>query len=167
MNLEAVRKVIDDLNDRGFEYVGHAFWSVSYCGSGSIVVEAMGIPIWDSEEDEREQIGTCPKCGGSGADPDWVEGSARPTCPTCGGDGEDDLWEPLAAFLPRRLMEIALELLLMAGPKSDSETSMAHDDRPVPDPPLCQGCAHQQNNCCVRSKTLGVLSGACPDFEQQ
>lgn len=125
MKIEDVIKIVDDLNERAFEYGGSAGWAVT-AAHGEIWVELMGIPIWDSQEDEREMVGTCEKCGGSGSGP-MDKATIGGLCEACGGDGKDDPREDLALFLPREACRIAREIISGCEPKTDSEEPLPHD----------------------------------------
>jgi hypothetical protein len=103
---DAIR-VTDELNDLEMEHVGACHWSVTYCYD-TMVVEWNGHHMWDSDEDDRLEIGTCKKCGGTGKgtiDQDALHGA----CESCGGDGKGEPREPLRDHLVRRLNDFVAD----------------------------------------------------------
>ncbi len=80
--------------------------------SGSISIEHSGSLIWDSEDDEREQVGECAKCRGSGIEGELETHPPQPiVCTTCGGTGKDDPREPLFLYLVCELRRRAQKML--------------------------------------------------------
>jgi len=135
--LHEVVSIVAQLNDRGLETVGCAAWWVS-SNSEQIQVHLYDQCLWDSEEDERELVGTCPTCKGTGAvkvpmgdgtlNENQVMGGTA--CGSCGGSGKSYPYEPLERYLPRAAFEHALEILGMTRPRNDLEVPMAHDREP-------------------------------------
>jgi hypothetical protein len=65
-------------------------------------VEYMGIALWDSESDDRQLIGKCDKCMGTGSGSDMGG-----TCTNCGGSGLDEPREPLDDYLRKAAVKLA------------------------------------------------------------
>jgi len=125
MKLEDVVGIVDVLNERSGETAGCTAWSVQAAG-GAIQVFLNNTRLWDSEEDEREEIGTCETCSGTGKE----DATAVTTCGQCGGTGKDRPFEPLIVYLPRAAFQHALEVIEMTRPRSDLSEDLPHDRPP-------------------------------------
>lgn len=123
MKTKEILKIVDDLNERAFEVGATGAWAVT-AAHGEHWVEYLGIPVWDSQEDERSGTDPCKACKGTGL---RAIAKVHAACPICQGAGYTGPLEPLAIFLPRRACEIAREIIKACEPKPDSEYPLPHD----------------------------------------
>lgn len=106
--------VVEKINDHTMTMVGSTILTVqAEPYSGEVAVMTGELCIWDSDQDDREQVGACEECGGTGEMRlDGVDGY----CGRCGGDGKDDPREPLEAYVRRELRSFAETYASAAGP---------------------------------------------------
>lgn len=101
--MDDVAAVVDLLNDEQLEAFGEAWWTMTYA-TRFVAVAWNGIPMWDSESDNRDDSGICDDCDGSGT-------AGPPTssvpCTACGGSGTGCPKEPLILYLRRRILSMA------------------------------------------------------------
>jgi hypothetical protein len=115
LEMEA-RLAVERINDEARELAGFVGPLLTVIWGGEEIAVALddGPALWDSEMDERAQVGTCPMCGGDGNvyDPELRD---KVTCPMCGGDGKDDPREPLEKYLRKGLYDLGEALQLIGG----------------------------------------------------
>lgn len=127
------RAVVEKINDIGMQVVGSTFLVLSVePASGGCWIVLDGTAIWSSEDDEREHVGVCPACRGTGQVMEEVHGQ----CLSCGGAGTDiDQYESLEVYVRRALRKRAEELLAVAmAEKIDSGEVAACAEGDIPEP---------------------------------
>jgi hypothetical protein len=122
--LEDIIKVVDSLNERGMQEGPGAMFHVATNEYSTHIMMLGHIVLWDSDEDEREEIGTCERCGGTGnfeEDRLQMASSAEQYCAHCGGDGRGEPKEPLGILVAREAARVAREILTAVTPRPDAE----------------------------------------------
>jgi hypothetical protein len=133
--LATALQTAEELNDVELAATGACHWSATIC-FGMVTIEWNGIHMWDSDEDDRKEIGTCQRCDGNGSveppEMETAEVDVRfdTTCPACGGHGTAEPKEPLRDHLIRQITTFRNEV-------ADAVNAIAGDKdvpwSPVPD----------------------------------
>lgn len=113
--LEEVLALVERLNGDAMTEQGETFLHVEHEPlSGTIQISLGSGCLWDSECDDREDVGICQKCGGSGNFYD-IDLRDMASCPGCGGTGKDEPKESLETYVRRQLRGMAISMLALAG----------------------------------------------------
>jgi len=108
VTVDEARREVAYVNDVAMTSTGGTCLSLCIADENTMQIVLWGGPVlWDSIDDDRELIGVCSKCNGTGSD---VSKHPISGCSNCGGGGKVLPKEPLSLHLLHTLRSLETEV---------------------------------------------------------